>query len=154
MPGWQSFRIWLMAFLLFGCWALPLNAQVYTWKDDQGQTHFSDKKPGQRPHTSVSPTATSIMPMGSNISRGKAITRLNTAKPRPDQGRKRSRSDKALAKKARNQQKQAKKCVSYRAKIARLDQQLRAGYKTTKGNRLRSQRRNVSQKLSRECLLN
>lgn len=145
MSGWQ--RVVIM--FLLGCGAFPLNAQIYTWEDEQGHAHFSDTKPVQRPHKTVTPSATSIMPMGNNIQRRSKIKERSATKSTAGQNRK-----KAMSKRARSQQKQAKKCARYRTRISRLDQQLRAGYTASTGNRLRHQRREVSQKLSRECLLN
>ena len=46
-----------------------------------------------------------------------------------------------------------KTCEAYRKKLDRIQSKLRAGYGNDKGNTLRRQRRETSQKLSRECLL-
>ena len=54
---------------------------------------------------------------------------------------------------ARERERKNARCKEYREKLDRIQKQLRAGYSNDQGNRLRRQRREVSQKLSRECLL-
>jgi hypothetical protein len=49
--------------------------------------------------------------------------------------------------------KQQRTCAGYRRKLAHIQSQLRAGYSNSKGNSLRRKRRELSQSLSRECIL-
>lgn len=46
---------------------------------------------------------------------------------------------------------QERQCTRYRNKLARIEQQLDAGYREPKGNRLRQQRRELQSTLFREC---
>lgn len=126
-------------------------AEVYRWVDDQGVAHFSDRKPSEGEHKQVELNRPSLIPMRENITRGKRVSAINEQINRsleagssdqrrpPDQKEARERNN--------------ARCQGYRKKLARIHQQLRAGYSNDQGNRLRRQRRELSQKLSRECLL-
>ena len=48
-------------------------------------------------------------------------------------------------------ERQERQCVRYRKKLERIEQQLDAGYREPKGNRLRQQRRELQSTLFREC---
>tara|TARA_R100001129_G_scaffold174984_1_gene147745 strand:+ start:1788 stop:2171 length:384 start_codon:yes stop_codon:yes gene_type:complete len=126
---------------------------MYTWVDDQGVAHFTDIKPVAREHEHVELKRPSLIPMRENITRGKRVSTINQQVSRSLEagsggGRTLSNKQKALERERKNA-----RCEEYREKLDRIQKQLRAGYSNDQGNRLRRQRREVSQKLSRECLL-
>ncbi|PXX93631.1 DUF4124 domain-containing protein [Marinobacter vulgaris] len=126
-------------------------AEVYRWVDDQGVAHFSDRKPSEGEHDQVELKRPSLIPMRENITRGKRVSAINEQVNRSleaGSSDQRRPSDRQEARERNNA-----RCQGYRKKLARIHQQLRAGYSNDQGNRLRRQRRELSQKLSRECLL-
>lgn len=144
---------WILATLtLFMLGSCPAHADVYTWIDSRGIAHFSDYPPGKLPHRRLEIEPPATVPMAENLRRGKRITGIReevegllSAPDRASNSRER-RQAKALAK-------QEKACGQYRNKLDRIQSRLRAGYSNDKGNALRRQRRSLSQKLSRECIL-
>lgn len=133
--------------------AVAAAEKMYTWVDDQGVAHFTDIKPVAREHEHVELRRPSLIPMRENITRGKRVSTINQQVSRSleaDGGGGRTLSDKQ---KARERERKNARCEGYRDKLDRIQKQLRAGYSNDQGNRLRRQRREVSQKLSRECLL-
>ncbi|AHI31649.1 hypothetical protein AU15_11150 [Marinobacter salarius] len=133
--------------------AVATAEKMYTWVDDQGVAHFTDIKPVAREHEHVELKRPSLIPMRENITRGKRVSTINQQVSRSLEagsggGRTLSNKQKALERERKNA-----RCEEYREKLDRIQKQLRAGYSNDQGNRLRRQRREVSQKLSRECLL-
>lgn len=133
--------------------AVATAEKMYTWVDDQGVAHFTDIKPVAREHEHVELKRPSLIPMRENITRGKRVSTINQQVSRSleaGNGGGRTLSNKQ---KARERERKNARCEEYREKLDRIQKQLRAGYSNDQGNRLRRQRREVSQKLSRECLL-
>ena len=133
--------------------AVATAEKMYTWVDDQGVAHFTDIKPVAREHEHVELRRPSLITMRENITRGKRVSTINQQVSRSLEagsggGRTLSNKQKALERERKNA-----RCKEYREKLDRIQKQLRAGYSNDQGNRLRRQRREVSQKLSRECLL-
>lgn len=128
-------------------------AEMYTWIDDQGVTHFTDIKPNEREHKQVELRTPSLIPMRENITRGKRVSKINQQIDRSLEGSNSSERSKSDKQEARELERKNALCRGYREKLERIQKQLRAGYSNDQGNRLRRQRREVSQKLSRECLL-
>ena len=133
--------------------AVATAEKMYTWVDDQGVAHFTDIKPVAREHEHVELKRPSLIPMRENITRGKRVSTINQQVSRSLEagsggGRTLSNKQKALERERKNA-----RCEEYREKLDRIQKQLRAGYSNDQGTRLRRQRREVSQKLSRECLL-
>jgi hypothetical protein len=147
MPGWQI----ILSFFL--CFTLTVNAEIYTWVDSKGVSHFTDERPESRDHEQVKLGRPLLIPMQETITRGKPVTNV-TRQPKGS-GEAGSANEPKLKEKreARSRQRQKARCDGYREKLERIQQQLRAGYSNDKGNRLRRQRREVNQKLSWECLL-
>lgn len=127
------------------------SAGVYTWTDANGVVHFSDTQPPARNHETVTLSEPSVVPMSENIEQGRRVTTINQQVSRSLErsGSDRRSTDTGKKADARHQ----KRCKGYRKRLDRIQQQLRAGYSNDRGNRLRRQRREVSQALSRECLL-
>lgn len=133
--------------------AVTTAEKMYTWVDDQGVAHFTDIKPVAREHEHVELKRPSLIPMRENITRGKRVSTINQQVSRSleaGSGGGRTLSNKQ---KARERERKNARCEEYREKLDRIQKQLRAGYSNDQGNRLRRQRREVSQKLSRQCLL-
>ncbi|MCG2580745.1 MAG: DUF4124 domain-containing protein [Marinobacter sp.] len=128
-----------------------MSAGVYTWTDADGVVHFSDKQPLSRDHNTVTLTEPSVVPMSENIEQGRRVTTINQQVSRSLERSGSDRRSTGTRKKA--DARHQKTCDGYRKRLARIQQQLRAGYSNDRGNRLRRQRREMSQALSRECLL-
>lgn len=149
MPGMMAA---LFIASIFTClFTSSASAGVYTWTDADGVVHFSDRQPPARRHETVTLREPSVVPMSENIEQGRRVTTINQqvsrSLDRPPRRKEKGRTaDKASAK-------NEKRCAGYRKRLDRIQQQLRAGYSNDRGNRLRRQRRVVSQTLSRECLL-
>lgn len=141
----------LAVFLIASLFASSVSAGVYTWTDADGVVHFSDKQPPSREHDTVTLTETSVVPMSENIEQGRRVTTINQQLSRSLERSDSDRRSTGARKKA--EARHQKMCGGYRKRLARIQQQLRAGYSNDRGNRLRRQRREVSQALSRECLL-
>lgn len=149
MPG--TLAASFIALLFISVITPSVSAGVYTWTDADGVVHFSDQQPSARRHDTVTLSEPSVVPMSENIEQGRRVTTIkqevSRSLERPDSGRRSTGRDKKAD--ARHQ----KRCKGYRKRLDRIQQQLRAGYSNDRGNRLRRQRREVSQALSRECLL-
>jgi len=139
----------LAIFVVIGCFSSPLYAGVYTWIDPNGVAHFSDSPPGELPHQEIIVSEPSTVPMSENIDQSRRVSGIRDdvrgllAAPDREVG---EDADMASAQRT-------KTCDAYRKKLDRIQSKLRAGYGNDKGNALRRQRRETSQKLSRECLL-
>ena len=143
MPGRQLVLLSVLAL------ANTANAELYTWTDDQGNTHFSDRPPASVDAVPVTLSSPSVIPMKGNIRTGKKVGAIHRqieqtlAKDRP--GPNSSSIGPSAA--------EIKQCDKLRQRIERVQQQLRAGYSNDRGNRLRRQRRELSQTYSRDCML-
>lgn len=127
------------------------NAEVYTWIDRRGVAHFSDYPPGEIPHKQVQVQAPVTVPMSENLRQGKRVSGIRKdvegllASGRPEGS--------GITAKEKADAELEKTCATYRSKLDRIQSRLRAGYSNDRGNALRQQRRTLSQKLSRECIL-
>lgn len=143
---------WIWAiFVVIGCVSSPLYAGVYTWIDPNGVAHFSDYPPGELPHREIIVSEPSTVPMSENLDQGKRVSGI-----RDDVRDLLSAPDREVGEGAgmtSASAQRSKTCDAYRKKLDRIQSKLRAGYGNDKGNTLRRQRRETSQKLSRECLL-
>lgn len=133
--------------------AISSAQKMYTWIDDQGVAHFTDIKPVAREHEHVKLKRPSLVPMRENITRGKRVSTINEQVSRSLAGGSGGRRTLSKKQEARERARKNALCEGYRKELDRIQKQLRAGYSNDQGNRLRQQRREVSQKLSRECLL-
>ncbi len=128
-------------------------AEMYTWIDEQGVAHFTDIKPSDREHKQVELRLPSLIPMRENISRGERVSTINRQVNRSLEANDGGKQKASAQQEAREIKRKNARCAGYRERLERIQQQLRAGYSNDKGNRLRRQRREVSHKLSRECML-
>jgi len=127
------------------------NAEVYTWIDSRGVAHFSDYPPGEIPHRQLEVQAPVIVPMSTNLRQGKRVSGIRKdVEGLLASGRS---GDSGMTAKERADARLEKTCAIYRGKLGRIQSKLRAGYSNDRGNTLRQQRRTLSQKLSRECIL-
>lgn len=143
MPGIMAL------FLLSALWAPPAFADLYSWTDDQGRTHFTDTPPVDRHHETVTLTPPSVVPMSENLEQGRRVTTIRRSVSRTLDTPSRRPARRASKAPSRNE----KQCDGYRKRLDSIQQKLRAGYSNDRGNSLRRQRRKISQSLSRECLL-
>lgn len=142
----------MMAGVVLSFFLVPVvSADVYTWIDSQGVAHFSDYPPGEIPHRQIRVKPPTTVPMAENLEQGERISDIRRevdsllASGRPD--------GPANGARERAEAKLEKTCGGYRRKLERIQSKLRAGYSNDRGNTLRQQRRTLSQKLSRECIL-
>ena len=140
-------------FVLLVIPAISSAQKMYTWIDDQGVAHFTDIKPIAREHEHVELKRPSLIPMRENITRGKRVSTINQQVNRSLEGSSSGQRSLTDKQEARERERKNARCEGYREKLDRIQKQLRAGYSNDQGNRLRRQRREVRQKLSRECLL-
>lgn len=142
-PGWLWILPTAVACLpVYSPYALP--AGVYTWRDDNGVVHFSDRAPQQVDAQKVVPATPVLVPMKNNLGAAEAIAEslaTPVASDEPTSGNRRKNDD------------QAQRCQRYRQQLETIQSQLRAGYTNAQGNRLRERRRSLSRKLGRECVL-
>lgn len=116
----------------------PTMAEIYKWRDAQGVTHYSEDPPTQAAQQ-ASEISADLPPIQRVSKPPKAF---------PTSATKAQKKPKVTRRKA---SKRASKCPAYRAKIQRINQQLRGGYKEPTGNRLRAKRRELSDKIYAEC---
>lgn len=128
----------------------PAQAEIYRWIDANGTIHFSDTPPVLEAHSHVQLRPTATMPMNENIRQADQISRQGKELDKLLAPRSKAR----YAKAQREQDARDKQCDKYRQQLDRLQARLRAGYGNDRGNRLRQQRRELSQSYSRECMLN
>lgn len=146
MPGIMAVAVLTFVF------SSPAVAGIYTWTDASGVVHFTDTPPPDKNHRPVEVAAPVTVPMEENLQQHRRISEIREQVQgmlSPDRKRDSARNkskEKAVAT-------QAKICAGYRRKLAQVQSQLRAGYGNSKGNSLRRKRRNISQSLSRECIL-
>lgn len=143
MPG-RHFVLLCLPFL-----AQPVIAELYTWTDDQGTTHFSDSAPARHEPEAVTLKAPSVIPMAGNIRQSEKVRGIyrkmresledehSSQDSGPDQG-------KSAAE---------KQCNKLERRLDRIQSQLRAGYSNDRGNSLRRQRRELSKQHSWQCVL-
>ncbi|WP_372982519.1 DUF4124 domain-containing protein [Marinobacter sediminum] len=144
--------LWILAiFVVIGCFSSPLYAGVYTWIDPNGVAHFSDYPPGKLPHQELVISPPSTVPMSENLRQGRRVSGIRDEVRGLLSAPDREAGEGVDLPSARAQR--TKTCDDYRKKLDRIQSKLRAGYGNDKGNTLRRQRRETSQKLSRECLL-
>jgi len=146
VPGIMALAILMLVF------SLPAVAGIYTWTDAEGVVHFTDTPPSDKSHRPVDVAAPVTVPMVVNLQQHKRVSGIR----RQVQGMlssDRKRDSEPGKAKAKAVARQEEACAGYRRKLAQVQSQLRAGYGNSKGNRLRDKRRNISQALSRECIL-
>ena len=119
------------------------NAELYEWVDENGQRHFSDRKPMDvvsfQSHEEAVSDLMSVY--GSAIKPKK----FNKKKKTKRKGKQRS------AKKYKEKAKQEERCESYLKRMDKVQEKLRRGYSEPQGNKLRSRRRELSLRYQKEC---
>lgn len=126
----------------------PATADVYTWTDDRGVTHFSDTAPAAHKPEQVTLGTPSVIPMADGVRQSETVSAIrrkvqkSLERDAPDQPRTRSESSA-----------EEKECEKLQLRIRKIQQRLRAGYSNDHGNSLRRQRRELGQQYSRECVL-
>lgn len=146
MPGIMATAVFLLVF------ASSATAGIYTWTDAGGVVHFTDTPPPDKNHRPVEVADPVTVPMADNLRQHRRVSEIRT-QVQGMLGSDRKRDSVRSKSQAKAAAKQEKACTSYRRKLAQVQSQLRSGYGNTKGNSLRRKRRNLSQSLSRECIL-
>lgn len=147
---------WKLATLITFSFFFQANAQagagIYTWIDSQGVAHYSDYPPGKVPHKPLELPTPTTMPMAENLRQEESVSDIRDEVKSLISGSDRPYSAGGESR-AAAQKKREQACDKYRRELDRIHARLRAGYSNDKGNSLRRQRRTVSGKLSRECIL-
>ena len=116
----------------------PVQAEVYSWEDDDGNTVFSDTPPENRPVEQIDPSANA-----------------NPAIPLPEPRQRRAQptenTSRSSSSPSREEQAQQRRCERIDERLERINTRLRRGYREPTGNRLRSQRRDLRKQRYREC---
>lgn len=119
---------------------VPVRADVYTWQDENGQQQFSDRPPEAQDYQRWEPPDNP----NSDLQLPEAQDNWPDLSDRED--------DEDGDSRAREQRlRQEKRCRGYEAELERINNQLRAGYREPKGNRLRARRRRLRSKEFNEC---
>jgi|GEM_PF-612081 len=151
--------VWLAALMLISAvTSTPIvEAKIYKWRDSEGNIHFSDRprpvrnakfpQPALDTPTSQSEEISAELPYIHRIQAPEIIF----PKRRPSVTTQSVQASKRHKSNAINAKKLAIKCQGYRKLITSINKQLRSGYREPKGNRLRAKRRELSDKLYREC---
>jgi len=146
MPRIMATAVFLLLF------ASSATAGIYTWTDPSGVVHFTDTPPPDKNHRPVEVAAPVTVPMADNLRQHRRVSEIRE-QVQGMLGADRKRDSARSKSKANAAAKQMKACASYRRKLAQVQSQLRTGYGNSKGNNLRRKRRDLSQLLSRECIL-
>lgn len=129
--------------------AQPATAEMYTWTDDRGVTHFSDIAPAAQEAEQVTLGTTSVIPMAGNIRQSEKVSAIHR---KIQQSFQREAPEQRFSS-PRKTSATEKRCNKLQLRIEKVQQKLRAGYSNARGNSLRRQRRELGQRYSRECVL-
>jgi len=121
--------------------AVPAWAEVYTWQDETGQQRFSDRPPESRDYQRWEPPENPNSDL--QLPEPRAHSPVVSGNDDEDERRSNARSEKL---------RQDKQCREYEAELERINNQLRAGYREPKGNRLRAKRRRLRSREFNECM--
>lgn len=143
MPGRRL--VILCLFML----AQPAIAEMYTWTDDQGVTHFSDTASATQEAEQVTLGTSSVIPMADNVRQSEKVSAIHQ---KIQQSLQRDTSEQRF-RSPRGTPGAEKQCNRLQRRIEKIQQKLRAGYSNSRGNSLRRQRRELGQRYSRECVL-
>lgn len=153
IPAWSAALVLISSFTL-----TPLaEAKIYKWRDSEGDTHYSDRPPPVRRIDGPPAASDNSANRSEEISADLPYLHSMQApaklfpKRSTQVAPKTNRTPKRQAAKKSNAQALARQCQGYRNQIASINKQLRSGYREPKGNRLRSRRRELSDKLYRQC---
>ncbi|MDI9244442.1 DUF4124 domain-containing protein [Marinobacter sp. CHS3-4] len=138
-----------LVFLCLTVMVQTAGAEMYTWTDSLGTIHYSDTPPTAHDYQPVSLGRSSTVPMSSNIEVGKKVGAIHRQIEKAMEQDPPSVPTGRAVRSAVDQ----KQCDKLREQLNRIQQQLRAGYSNDRGNSLRRQRRKLSQRHSRDCML-
>lgn len=137
--------MWRALSILFGCaLCAAASGQIYEWFDEHGNRHFTDQKPDGVAYRTLGDPAENLSSYApSAIRRAPAspsgeTNSSSSRKPRRSENTKKRADIKAV-------------CADYLHKIDRIQQQLRAGYREPRGNRLRARRSALQAAYRDEC---
>jgi hypothetical protein len=121
----------------------PSNAEIYTWVDDKGVTHYSDSNANApADHQQVSQELPFVHQLAEP---DPALTRTLSASERERQQRLPSASQSRASRSNRTS------CASYQRQLDNLQAKLRRGYREPRGNKLREKRRRLQARYNAEC---
>lgn len=127
----------------------PAAAEMYTWTDDQGVTHFSDTPPTGHEPEQVTLGTTSVIPMAGNVRQSEKVSAIHRQTQQALERDKPSQRARPKGKTSATE----RQCNKLQLRLENIQQRLRAGYSNDRGNSLRRQRRQLSQEHSWKCVL-
>jgi len=140
---------WLITeLILFSGNSAVAGSSYYRWQDNQGNWHFSDQPP-------VAPATETIIAKVSgptvNTSKPSSLSIDHTSIKLSDQPINKRQKNSQITRQLKHQFKRKQICHTLEAKLDTIQKKLRAGYKEPKGNQLRKQRREISNKIYHQC---
>lgn len=127
---------------------------VYTWIDEHGVQQFSDTPPATRAYRTIPQESLEPSRYTPNLERPRQQQVGARSQPRQQPSRSQSHNQTVANQLSVEQQRRQQQCERYQIRLSRIQAQLRSGYSNAQGNRLREQRRQVSERYNRECLRN
>ncbi|XOZ33065.1 DUF4124 domain-containing protein [Halomonadaceae bacterium KBTZ08] len=119
----------------------PCRAELYTWTDDQGVTHFTDERPEAEAHQEkVRPDL---------VNSPARLPEPGTWAPEHTDDT--EEQDREQIAREREKAAQERRCREYEARLKQINDRLRSGYQEPTGNRLREERRALRSKVFNEC---
>ncbi|MGM0434840.1 MAG: DUF4124 domain-containing protein [Pseudomonadota bacterium] len=119
--------------------AAPVHAEIYTWTDEDGVTHYTDQ-PGKEGAAEASPPELANSPM--------ELPEPGTWKPERDHQEDDDSDHQAAREKVSAQE---RRCQQYEQRLDRINEELGSGYQEPRGNQLRAERRDLRSKIFSEC---
>lgn len=119
--------------------AMPAHAEVYTWTDEDGITHYTDK-----------PREDGAAEEWANPD----LTNSPMEMPEPgtwEPEREEESSDDDQAAVREQVSAQERRCRQYEARLDRINEELGRGYREPRGNKLRAKRRKLRSTMFSEC---
>ncbi|WP_192034980.1 DUF4124 domain-containing protein [Halomonas sp. YLGW01] len=131
--------------LTLAVWTLAVEAQVYSWQDEEGRWHFADAPPAaQEPADDTERRSVDDLPTLNTMQPPQASPYRQPATP-PSSGR----ASHSLS--GSREAAPDPRCQRLEERLESVQQALRAGYREPRGNRLRARRRALTDAYRREC---
>ena len=134
-----------------------LAGNVYQWRDEQGQLHFSDRPPsvGQAVRVQAGPAGGDDTASENGLRAGER-TRLREIEQqeRQQEAARQARDKRAAAderRRARQGERDAERCSEYRRKVSEFERRLRAGCRVSTCNSYEAQIDDYKRRVTQHC---
>ncbi|MCH8499129.1 MAG: DUF4124 domain-containing protein [Marinobacter sp.] len=150
----MTFRLVLFA-ILTAMTSAGYASGVYTWIDEHGVRQFSDTPPETRTYRAIPQENLAPSRYTPNLERPRQQQSATRPQSRQQSATpQRQAGSTANQRRAEQQRRQEQQCERYQARLRSIQAQLRSGYSNAQGNRLREERRQITERYNRECLRN